>query len=356
MEKQKSIATEWKRILDVDECQPNPCVHGKCTDGVNSYACQCTPGYRGDNCEGKDHCVGKPCTHGICVNGDDDYTCSCSKGWKGKNCNQEEKSSAVEKKLQLHAEHGTDFGELIAQFKELATRIGKVEEGIKCKDHDQTCLVWKLSRMCNREFVKVKCPKSCGTCEGWTARTILQTRSEMSEFKKTIDAKIEVLSGRMSTVESIPCDSTWRSRDGTTCQRYAENRFCAHGTYGSGWKESYGTFENWADSEGRTALVCPECGCKGGDVSCKIGELHFLSFSRPVSEYHDRKTETAYFHYTFKSVPKVVTAIKEIDNQGSIWSLLVATKDVTTTSATIEVTVSKGSIGDLDVIWIACPQ
>ena len=37
-----------------DECQPNPCVHGTCTDGVNSYTCQCSPGYRGDNCdEGK---------------------------------------------------------------------------------------------------------------------------------------------------------------------------------------------------------------------------------------------------------------------------------------------------------------
>ena len=39
---------------DVDDCQPNPCVHGTCTDGVNSHTCQCTPGYRGDNCdEGK---------------------------------------------------------------------------------------------------------------------------------------------------------------------------------------------------------------------------------------------------------------------------------------------------------------
>jgi len=36
---------------DVDDCQPNPCVHGTCTDGVNSHTCQCTPGYRGDNCD-----------------------------------------------------------------------------------------------------------------------------------------------------------------------------------------------------------------------------------------------------------------------------------------------------------------
>merc|ERR1712212_629877 len=38
-------------VEDVDDCQPNPCVHGTCTDGVNSHTCQCTPGYRGDNCD-----------------------------------------------------------------------------------------------------------------------------------------------------------------------------------------------------------------------------------------------------------------------------------------------------------------
>jgi len=36
---------------NVDECQPNPCVHGTCTDGVNRYTCQCSPGHRGDNCD-----------------------------------------------------------------------------------------------------------------------------------------------------------------------------------------------------------------------------------------------------------------------------------------------------------------
>merc|ERR1712168_304969 len=36
---------------DVDECQPNPCVHGTCRDGVNNCTCQCTPGYKGDKCD-----------------------------------------------------------------------------------------------------------------------------------------------------------------------------------------------------------------------------------------------------------------------------------------------------------------
>ena len=26
---------------DINECDPNPCVHGTCTDGINSYTCDC---------------------------------------------------------------------------------------------------------------------------------------------------------------------------------------------------------------------------------------------------------------------------------------------------------------------------
>ena len=34
--------------------------------------------------------------------------------------------------------------------------------------------------------------------------------------------------------------------------------------YGEKWNwEEWGSFEDWADDEGRTALVCPQCGCTG---------------------------------------------------------------------------------------------
>ena len=33
---------------NIDDCNPNPCVHGKCKDLVNGYSCECDPGYNGE--------------------------------------------------------------------------------------------------------------------------------------------------------------------------------------------------------------------------------------------------------------------------------------------------------------------
>ena len=39
-------------ITDIDDCKPSPCENGgTCTDGVNSYTCECVDGYTGVNCE-----------------------------------------------------------------------------------------------------------------------------------------------------------------------------------------------------------------------------------------------------------------------------------------------------------------
>lgn len=40
---------------DIDECGTNPCVNGTCTDLVNDFSCNCTPGFTGKHCD-----IGKP--------------------------------------------------------------------------------------------------------------------------------------------------------------------------------------------------------------------------------------------------------------------------------------------------------
>ena len=73
------------------------------------------------------------------------------------------------------------------------------------------------------------------------------------------------------------CDANWKSSNGKGCKTYEAENYCKKDGdhYGSGWSyHSWGTFERYADSAGRTPLVCPECGCNGG---VKLGRYRLLS-------------------------------------------------------------------------------
>jgi hypothetical protein len=39
-----------QRCIDFNECQSNPCVHGTCSNCLNSFECACDPGYTGETC------------------------------------------------------------------------------------------------------------------------------------------------------------------------------------------------------------------------------------------------------------------------------------------------------------------
>ena len=132
---------EWSLPLafsDIDDCLGLPCLHdGTCTDGINSYSCDCAAGFTGNDCEtGKyfrfalhqtevfqlqylifgiiykinilssplgafkpyivmsillfldiDDCVPKPCLHdGTCTDLTNAYTCTCIAGYTGSDC------------------------------------------------------------------------------------------------------------------------------------------------------------------------------------------------------------------------------------------------------------------------------
>ena len=49
---QYSCGLVFVSIVDVNECQSNPCANGAtCTDGVNKYSCSCAAGYTGSDCK-----------------------------------------------------------------------------------------------------------------------------------------------------------------------------------------------------------------------------------------------------------------------------------------------------------------
>ena len=52
--------------FNLDECLSEPCRNdGACTDGNNSFTCECAPGWMGPTCELVDRCIAdNPCANG----------------------------------------------------------------------------------------------------------------------------------------------------------------------------------------------------------------------------------------------------------------------------------------------------
>jgi len=68
------------------------------------------------------------------------------------------------------------------------------------------------------------------------------------------------------TKEDYECDKTWKAGNHKwykirNCEKYSSKRWCKDGGYGPNWKPKWGLFEKYADAKGRTARVCPQCGC-----------------------------------------------------------------------------------------------
>lgn len=70
---------------NINNCDPDPCHHGECQDGIDSYTCICNPGYMGAICsEQIDECHSNPCLHqGRCIDLVNSYQCNCLLGTSG---------------------------------------------------------------------------------------------------------------------------------------------------------------------------------------------------------------------------------------------------------------------------------
>jgi len=66
--------------------------------------------------------------------------------------------------------------------------------------------------------------------------------------------------------DSEQCDPNWADGEDWTCDDYADGCWCLNGEKGPNWDDdNWGKFLEQKDDQGRTALVCPQCGCQLDD-------------------------------------------------------------------------------------------
>ncbi|CAH1256444.1 NOTCH1 [Branchiostoma lanceolatum] len=76
---------------DIGECMSAPCQNGAtCLGEMNSFTCQCAPGYTGTHCEDIDDCISAPCRNGAtCLDEMNSFTCQCAPGYTGTLCERD---------------------------------------------------------------------------------------------------------------------------------------------------------------------------------------------------------------------------------------------------------------------------
>ncbi|PIK33677.1 putative sushi, von Willebrand factor [Apostichopus japonicus] len=76
--------------IDIDDCEPSPCLNGTCVD-VGDFLCECDVGFQGLLCEENiDDCFPNPChQNGVCLDAVADFLCECPVGFEGKQCERD---------------------------------------------------------------------------------------------------------------------------------------------------------------------------------------------------------------------------------------------------------------------------
>ncbi|KAF5891230.1 neurogenic locus notch protein 2-like, partial [Clarias magur] len=67
---------------NIDDCNPKPCHHGVCKDGIAMFTCECELGWQGQICNQQyNECISDPCQNGgRCLDLVNNYQCICQPG------------------------------------------------------------------------------------------------------------------------------------------------------------------------------------------------------------------------------------------------------------------------------------
>jgi len=259
---------------------------------------------------------------------------------------EERKSSALEmlQASDIRIPVEVDLGSTFEEINALSEKFKELESKFEASETKISGLKSEMTQMEEASEIKNSGLKS----------EIARMKEEQEQVGQELDErwiKISELESKIARVERKLCDSTWtasnhRTSYPKTCQIYADEKYCANGTYGSAWrKNSWGTFEDYADLEGRTALVCPECGCKGS-FKCVQGSVNMHTEHRVMITFN-----------VFTSKPTFAVAINTLGRDREIvleWEVTSSTSAWILNKVANRYTYASGQSGHAYATYIAC--
>ncbi|XP_065210644.1 protein crumbs isoform X2 [Planococcus citri] len=249
--------------LNCSLCFPADCQNGgKCSNAAESYSCQCSPGFDGEDCSHDvDECLGNRCLHGAtCIDGTANYTCQCTTGWSGWLCDYD-----IDECMSQPCQNNGTCLDLLGHFKCNCTEdfVGKQCEQIKqvtcenqpCKNDARcsdtpnrvtgdnftcSCLDGFIGTHCDETFCSVTPCRNKGLC-------IIKNKAPMCECTKGFtgkyceenidDCRIPpngkppcLHGGRcIDRIDSYDCNCTGTGYKGRTCE--IDINECEEATY-----------------------------------------------------------------------------------------------------------------------------
>jgi len=110
----------------------------------------------------------------------------------------------------------------------------------------------------------------------------MKTMTTKSQKDQNITQELKKMKDQ---IKDVKCDENWKAKNHKTsdvknCKRYSNEGWChKNGGYGPNWNfDEWNNFGKYADVEGRTALVCPQCGCRLDNRMRNIAQSEINAF------------------------------------------------------------------------------
>uniref|UniRef100_H2XYP0 Uncharacterized protein n=1 Tax=Ciona intestinalis TaxID=7719 RepID=H2XYP0_CIOIN len=255
-----------RRCFDIRECSSNPCVHGRCNEGLNNFTCSCYYGYSGQFCELENNpCSEDPCANGVCTTTADSFTCECNLGFTGEICNEDVDECLAENGNCPHL-CVNNQGSYTCQC-----RMGYILNDNECEDVNEC----EDTNICEQECQNTLGSYTCGCSTGYQIRN----NGSCMDIDECADEECEqTCQNSQGSFRCLCLDGFVLNSNGRTCadideclsQGTCEDKcFNTEGSYTCGCSRGYSLAE-----DGRTCQA--DSGCLGSRPDPAILRWHLL--------------------------------------------------------------------------------